>query len=151
MLNNLHRTERMLLYVLWLFILGLFVHAGMALYFYKFFQKPSVVWERMPLETTSLTVKRGEPITFITKRCSKETYSVTVNREVVDSIAYTLPENHLTFKKGCVTETRYIADVSSKLPPGKYYMRNLISIPIRWLYFQRIDQYETRSEIFTII
>jgi hypothetical protein len=74
-----------------------------------------------------------------------------VSREIVDGIAYNIPSQDLTFQKGCVHEERIIADVTKNIPPGVYQIRSEVEVTERWLWFSRVDHYQTGTEKFTIL
>jgi hypothetical protein len=143
--------EKTLNCLVWLLIGAVMIQALMAIYFNNIYQKPSVTWSSKVFTVVNKEIKQGDPIIATVQRCSKDTYSASVTRAIVDGIAYPIPEAKLIFLKGCVKETRYVPNVTTNIPPGTYYLMNKIEIPIRWLWFSRIDKYETQTEPFTII
>jgi hypothetical protein len=148
----LTKGEKGIFMVLWLAALALIVHGGLAIYFYNFYNKPSVTWPSGTIfPIVNKTIKQGDPIQAIVHRCSKETYTATISRQVIDGIAYTLPLSNVPFLKGCVTEIRFIPEVTKALPPGNYYIKSHIEVEEGWLWFKRVDHYDTSTEQFTII
>jgi hypothetical protein len=145
------KLERAMLIFIWVVIIALFAYAGLSTYFYTFYQKPSVTWSTKTFPLVSTTLKQGEPIQAIVTRCSAANYLARTKREVIDSIAYSIPESTVTFVKGCVQEIRYVPEVTKVLPLGTYYLRNHIEVDVRWLFFNRVDKFETQTVQFTII
>jgi hypothetical protein len=150
-LSHFTPWQRMGLLFIWVTSIALFTNFFLGVYFYWFYQRPSVTWSTTTFEMVTKTIKRGDALIATVHRCSKENYSAIVSRDIVDGLAYPIPETKLNFAKGCVTENRTIPGVSKNLPPGTYHLRNFIQIPIHWLYFSRIDKYDTSTETFTII
>lgn len=142
---------KFLLSALWILIIGMFVNAGMSVYFYNFHDKPSVTWKNRNFPTTTPFVHQGDPVIFIVEQCSKDTFIATVSREIVDGIAYNVPEQSITFQKGCVREERIVADVTKNIPPGVYHVSSTVEITERWLWFSRVDKYQTGTDSFTIL
>jgi hypothetical protein len=137
--------------IVWALVAAVVVQSAMAIYFENFYQRPSVTWNSKTFTIVNKEIKQGEPIIATVRRCSKDTYLATVTRAIVDGISYAIPVSNLIFKKGCVTETRYVPEVTKNLPAGTYYLLNKVEVPIRWLWFSRVDKYETQTENFTII
>lgn len=151
--KTLSLIDRGLFGFLWLVISILILHGSLSLYFYNFYQTPSVTWSEQQYKVIPNIIKKGDPIIFyINQRCSKDTYRVSINREIIDSISYTIPQSNVTFKKGCIRDVRFVPNVTAVLPTSSdYYLSNNIEVTIRWLYFSRIDKYSTMTERFTII
>lgn len=146
------RAEKGTFVLVWLASIAMFAHAGMFIYFYKFHETPSVVWTNTTFPVVNQVIKRGDPIIFtIHQRCAKDNYRATTVREIIDGISYSIPSTTVQIQKGCVTDTRYVPEVSKALPPGEYYIRNIIQVEINWFYFNRVDTYHTQTEKFTII
>lgn len=148
---NLNRGEKMLYGGVWVVILILFIHAGLALYFFRFYLTPSVVHTTTTFPIVNRVVKQGEPVITIVERCSRGSYNAVVTRKAIDTIIYSIPGQTVFFVKGCVKEKRAIPDISQALDPGTYYLKNHFEIPIHWLWFSRTDAYDTETEKFTIV
>ena len=140
-----------LIALVWILIIGTLTNVGMYTYFLNFHDRPSVTWKNNNFPTTTPVVRQGEPINFVVERCSKDRYIANVSREIVDGIAYIVPTQEITFEKGCVKEERIIADVTNNIPPGVYHVRSAVEVTERWLWFTRVDKYETGTQSFTIV
>lgn len=150
--QSLSKTERILYLTTWIVGLALLFHGVLAVWFYNFYHQPSVTYPGgRPFSVVDKTIKKGDPIQVLVRRCSEKTYTAHISRQIVDGISYTIPESVVPFKKGCVTETRFIPDVTKALPPGKYHIESDIEITERWLWFSRVDHFFTSTENFTII
>lgn len=149
--HNLPKKERWTFLFIWFISALLIVYFVLDIYFYSFYQRPSVTWEETVMPLVSTTIKKGDPIEVLVKRCSKQNYSATVSREVIDSIIYTIPPVNINFLKGCVTEVRFVPEVSYALPVGVYHINSRIEISIRWFIFSRKDVYQTSTDNFTIV
>ena len=151
-LQHFDRKEKLALGLIWFIASGLFIHAGSWIYFKYFHQRPSVTWSETTFPVVNKVIHRGDPIIFtIPERCAKDNYKVTTTREIIDGVSYSIQPTTVEFKKGCVTDTRYVPEVTKALMPGKYYLRNVIRVDVRWFLFQRVDLYYTQTEPFTIV
>lgn len=138
---------------LWILIAGMVTYLAMGIYFHVWYQHPSVRWSEAQYKVVEREIKQGDPIIFrINERCTKDEYRVSINREIVDSISYTIPQSNVTFPKGCTEDLRIVPNVTAVLPPGDdYYLSNNLEVTVRWWFFTRIDKYQTRTETFTIL
>ena len=121
-------------------------------YFQFFYQQNPVTYPHGTVFPVSPTViLQGNPITATVYRCSKDNYNAQVTREITDGIEYTIPVSSVPFVKGCVTEERFIPEVTKNIPAGSYFLRSNVEITITWLYFSRVVKYQTTTTRFTIV
>lgn len=143
--------DKVFLAFIWVIVSVLFINAGTSLYFYRFYQKPSIVYPDRPFQIVNKELKAGDQITFVVTRCAKQTYAAHVTREIVDTLVYSIAPNDIVIRKGCIEEHRSIPTVTRAIAPGIYYMRNVVEVKVSWLWFERVDRYDTQTEPFTII
>ena len=137
---------------LWAITFACLAYTAGLIYFFNWYQRPSVQWTTTTFPLVQNMLRQGDPIQATVKRCSKDTYSADVTRVVVDGVSIPVTENPpLLFLKGCVTETRELNGVTKTLQAGTYYLLNHVEVHVRWLIYSRVDVYETRTEDFTII
>jgi hypothetical protein len=127
------------------------VHGGMAIYFYNWYQKNPIVYDPLPIKIVSKTVRTGESVFTTTSRCAKDNYEITVTRQLIDGLVYSLPKGSAIVPKGCTTISRLLFVVPEELPSGTYYSQSVIDVPVHWLYFNRTDRIPIYTEPFTII
>ena len=131
-----------------------FVVMNLALfgYFTFYYQHNPVTYPHGTVFPVSPSIiLQGNPIIATVYRCSKDNYQATVSREIIDGLAYTIPMSTLPFVKGCVMEQRLIPEVTKNLPAGAYYLKSNVEITVRWLYFSRVQKYQTTTQRFTIV
>jgi len=150
MLSSLTKYERSLLSFVWVLIGVLFMHAFLAIFFFGFYQKNPITYE-LPLPISPSVVHAGQPIYSLTTRCAKSDYTVTATRALVDGIIYAIPQVVTEVPKGCSAINRLLLVIPDELPNGTYSVNTTIEVPIKWLYFRRIDKIKLESETFQIV
>lgn len=151
MKTNQDKIIHALSFITWVIVGAIVINFSLYAYFLNFHDRPSITWSNNPFPTLTPIVKSGDPINFLVKRCSKSSYVARVNREIVDGLAYIVPQETIIFEKGCVTENRLIPEVTKNLPAGTYHIRSMVEVDEYWLWFSRVDKYETNTQNFTVI
>lgn len=140
-----------LVFLLWLLITVVVGLSVLSLYFYNFYQKPSIVYKNLPTPI-ELKIENGHlNIYGPVSRCSKANYLADVSRTMVNGLVYYLPpQKDAHIDKGCVTVNRFITTVPPELPAGTYHMNTYATVHIKWMWLKRDDVYHITSQNFTI-
>lgn len=147
--------ERKLQWAWWVVGTAIFllaVHGAMTLYFYKFYQRPSLEYidQPFPIDQSTRQIKAGDSVIFHVERCSSSEYGAVVNIRMVDTIVWDFSPRVAAIGKGCTAGNRII-EVPKNIPPALYSIQGETIIQVRWFYFRRIDVIRFETFEFEII
>lgn len=148
-------TERKIQSAWWIVCTAIFllvVHGAMTLYFYKFYQRPSLEYIDQPfaIDQGTREIKAGESVIFHVERCSEDDYGAVVNIRMVDTIVWDFAPRTAVIQKGCTSGNR-IVEVPKNIPPAIYMIEGETIIEVRWFYFHRIDVIHFETYKFTVV
>jgi hypothetical protein len=100
-----------------------------------------------PIVNANKTVKSGEQLIYLARSCKYMNVSVTVSRQFVDGIIYSLPKVESNLPLGCKDNLVYV-QVPTAIPAGKVTMSILYQIHVNPI--RKIELTQT-TEQFTVI